>query len=125
MSNSRTHRRRVAGARLAATLAEADAFEPTYVGPAPGGGELGRAGPVLTLVASIPAGAPPELAETLNRRRRASLTGRCACGDRRHLGRANRPASLLPVVHAKDCPAADGAVIEALEAWKPVTALDW
>ncbi len=118
MSNGRHHRRRMAGAKLAATLAEADASTPTYVGPAPGGGEIWRAGPVALVVAGIPFGAPPELAQAMARRRDASLTGRCQCGGRRHLLRATHTGSIMAVVHREDCPATDAAVVEAVEAWR-------
>lgn len=120
MSNSRPHRRRLAGAKVASILAEADASTPTYVGPAPGGGEIWRAGPVALVVAGIPFGAPPELAQAMARRRDASLTGRCQCGGRPHLLRASHTGSIMAVVHREDCPATDEAVVEALEAWRQV-----
>jgi hypothetical protein len=46
------------------------------------GGEMWVRGRVAFVVPVIPDGAAPELKDAIERRRRASLTGHCLCGER-------------------------------------------
>ncbi len=121
MSNGRRHRRGVRRGRLEQTFITALDQPATLVADLPGGGELWKRGEVAFVVAGVPATAPPAIRAALDRRRRATLTGRCECGGRLHLRRMMAAATNhQAVVHEADCPAGDhnlAALIEA-EGWR-------
>ena len=77
-----------------------------------------RPAPVLVITALPPPGASPAYLAAWNRRRRASITGRCDCGATITLpNRAERRAAKAQgrvihrtVLHEHGCPASDGAL---------------
>lgn len=92
-------------ARMTKLLAAADAATPEYMGNV-AGSEAWKVGPVLCVVPTILDAYPAELKTAIDRRRRATLTGRCDCGARRQI-----TGKGFAVEHEEECPATDGNVI--------------
>lgn len=117
MSAGRARRRRLTRNIRTATWSDSEAQPARYVGsPAPGW-EAWCAGPAMFVIPALPDGAPPEVLNALDRRRRATLTGRCDCGARRRLDHLS-PTPRAVIHHADTCPAADPALADLLAAWR-------
>jgi len=82
--NARRERRADERTRLSRTLAEAEGATPTYVGRL-GGTELWMVGKILAGIPVLRDDYPADVKDAVDRRRRATLSGRCDCGARRQL----------------------------------------
>ena len=117
MSNGRAHRRSVHRGRLELLYLAALDQPARHVRDLGDGLEVWQRGEVAFVVASVPEDAPATVRDALDRRRRATLTGRCACCGRLHLRRMH-PGQISQqiFVHEQECPAADGNLGPLLEA---------
>jgi hypothetical protein len=117
MGASGKHRRRLSRARTLAMLAAAAGTEASYIGPGPTmwnrPHEAWMAAGVLFILPALTEGEHPEVLSAIERRRRASITGRCDCGARRRL--TGGPQPHLCFEHEFDCPAGDERLAELFE----------
>lgn len=76
-----------------------------------------RAGSVLYLLPELREGLHPELLNALERRRRASTTGRCDCGATFVFDGPLEPGKTTRAVmeHVGDCPASDAGIAALVE----------
>jgi len=88
--------------KLQAALKNLQDAEPVLVGT-DGGQDYYKVGTTLFLIPVLLDDYPPAIKAAIDRRRRASLTGRCDCGAERRVGRKNR----LVIEHETDCDATD------------------
>ncbi len=117
MSNARHHRRGVRRGRLEQLYAEAQRQPAEFVRSLPGGEEVWQRGQVAFVLPAIPLGGSPAVREAVERRRRASLDGVCACGGRLHLRRMHPGGMSTQVfMHEQECPAADSNLAALLDA---------
>jgi hypothetical protein len=79
--------------------------EAEFVRVLPSGNEAWQRGSILFVVPAIPDNASPDLKNALDRRRRATLNGRCDCGARVVVS-----SSGLIAEHESSCPATDEAI---------------
>ena len=107
MSAGRRYRRAATSYKIAAAYADAWT-QPAHYMTSDGESEYWKRGDVLFVVPAIPDGAHPEVANAIERRRRATLEGRCDCGA--HLiwvGPKHQGVTQSALIHEDDCPAAD------------------
>lgn len=108
MSSTTRHiRRQSARARIRQTLADARAAEPVYVGPVGDDFEAFMVGRAMVVTYRTLPGMAPEMRAAVDRRREATLTGRCPCGGRSHMGPSGGGIVTADLRHEHDCPAAD------------------
>jgi hypothetical protein len=88
--------------KVQATLNTLQDAEPVLIGTI-GGQDYYKVGTALFLVPVLLDDYPPAIKTAIDRRRRASLTGRCDCGAERRVGRKNR----IVLEHETDCDATD------------------
>ncbi|RAY13608.1 hypothetical protein DPM19_18185 [Actinomadura craniellae] len=105
MSARRARQQRAAAnARIQRTLDQAAAATPQFaesLGPI---FEAWQVGPMLLVIPALRDDYPPEVKAAFDRRRRATLTGRCDCGGTRAARRGR-----VVHEHELDCPARDEA----------------
>ncbi|MET8862289.1 hypothetical protein ABZW11_04940 [Nonomuraea sp. NPDC004580] len=93
--------------RVEQILDEASRATPEHVGTLPNGNEVWVVGPIGCVIPPLLDEWPDDLKHALDRRRRATLTGRCDCGARRRwLGPNN-----MTLTHEANCPASDPNLI--------------
>lgn len=83
---------------------------PKLVSVLPNGGEVWVRDRVMFVLPSIPDGASEDLKNALERRRRATLTGRCDCG-----AVVTVTAAGINVAHKSGCPASDEVIRHLIE----------
>jgi hypothetical protein len=103
--------------------AQRRAAQPRLIHQLPTGDELWQLstplGDVLHVLPAIDDAWPPELKNAVARRRRATLSGRCACGARfRVLGQDAAGVMHAGMEHERDCPASDDHCTELLRRWR-------
>ena len=92
----------------------------TYLGSAPGGGELWKVGRALAAVPALPDRLPADLKEAMARRRATILEGECPCGARLDLDTAGAPGTVAHADAAHDpaCPAHDRNTARLVRLWR-------
>ncbi len=109
MNGKQARRHRAAErAHLEASLDQARQATPEHVATLPGGAEVWTVGPIACVIPPLLDDMPTPVKNAVDRRRRATLTGRCDCGAER---RWTAPRHMT-LDHTRDCPAGDANLVE-------------
>jgi hypothetical protein len=85
----------------------------------PGGDlESWKVGTTMFVLPVIHEDMPAGLKQALERRRRATMDGVCACGARRSAPSGSRPLLHAVTTHEHDCPAHDDAIERMYREWR-------
>lgn len=99
-------RNRAERERLRAVLNAAATAEPRYMRTLSNGQEVWMRGRVMLVIPALIDDYPDPIKDAVDRRRRASLSGRCDCGAAWSLTRRGH----LDMEHEPECPASDEAL---------------